>query len=324
MRLAIIKLSALGDIVHASFLPQIIKKEVENIEIDWFCEERFAEVLEHNPYINNVIRVRLKQEPFKELKRIISYKKYDKVIDLQGLIKSAIISKILGKSYGFDKNSIREKLASFFYDCKYFIPYEENVIVRNYKLVVNSLKLKYNKSYIEDKKPSLFYTKNDEQKIEKYIDKNKKNILIILGSSWQSKIYPKEKFANIVNKIDANFLLSWGNKKEEKDADFINNTTKATKLDKTNLNELKALISKTDLIIGADSGPTHFAWALNRPSITIYGPTPSSRNTYETDINLTVDCKKQIDANKLDKNDLCIKDIDENEIVLLAKRLLNG
>ncbi len=324
MRLAIIKLSALGDIVHASFLPQIIKEELKDIEIDWFCEERFAGVLEYNPYIDNIIKIRLKKEPLKELKKILKYKKYDKVVDLQGLIKSAIISKILGRSYGFDKNSIREKLASFIYDYRFYIPYEENIIIRNYKLIAKSLNINYSEDNIQDKQPSLFFDLKSQKNIEQYLRNDKKNILIILGSSWDSKVYPKEKYLNIVNSIDANFLLSWGNEKEERDADFISENSDAKKLRRTDLNALKALVSKMDLIIGGDSGPTHFAWALNRPSITIYGPTPSKRNSFKTDINLTIDCKKEIDANNLDKKDMCIRNIDEKKIIAMARRLLNG
>ena len=87
------------------------------------------------------------------------------------------------------------------------------------------------------------------------------------------------------------------------------------------LNELKALISKADLVIGGDSGPTHFAWAMNRPSITIFGPTPSKRNVLETKINKVIDCGKEIDPLKLDKKDYCIHTIDPEKIVKLAKGL---
>jgi len=90
------------------------------------------------------------------------------------------------------------------------------------------------------------------------------------------------------------------------------------------LNELKALIDSCDLVIGGDSGPTHMAWALNKPSITIFGPTPKDRNTFKTNINLTVDCEKKINPLKLDKNDLCIKNIDENKIIKLINELLYG
>jgi len=329
VRLAIIKLSALGDIVHASFLPQIIKKEYPHIIIDWFVEKRFSDILENNPYIDSIITVNLKDNKnniAKEIQKIYLYKKnnYDRVIDLQGLIKSASIAKILGNGCGFDKNSIREKLASFFYKKKFFIPYEQNVILRNYMLTCKCLNFKIDINSIKDKEKSLFYTNKNLNNISQHIAKNKKNILLVMGSSWESKVYPKEKYLSIIRQTDANFLLSWGSQKEKKDALFISKNSNAILLENMSLNELKALIDSCDLVIGGDSGPTHMAWALNKPSITIFGPTPKDRNTFKTNINLTVDCEKKINPLKLDKNDLCIKNIDENKIIKLINELLYG
>jgi heptosyltransferase-1 len=143
-----------------------------------------------------------------------------------------------------------------------------------------------------------------------------------LGSSWESKVYPKEKFVEIVNALDGNHLLVWGSLDEEGYAKYISEKTDAIVLPKMNFNELKALISKADLVIGGDSGPTHFAWAENRPSITIFGPTPSSRNILQTPINKIIDCGKKIDALNLDKKDFCIQNIEAAKIVTLAKELL--
>jgi heptosyltransferase-1 len=78
------------------------------------------------------------------------------------------------------------------------------------------------------------------------------------------------------------------------------------------------------VVVGPDSGPTHMAWAINKPSITIYGPTPFWRNSYETKINLTIDSKEEIDPKKLDKNSDCISKINPKDIANLTKRLLNG
>ncbi len=327
MRLAIVKLSALGDIVHASFLPQIIKNHKKNIMIDWFIEERFADVLENNPYIDNIIKVNLKNKKniLKEIKNIKKYKNsYDKTIDMQGLIKSSFVAKMLGNGCGFDKNSAREGLSSLFYKQSYSVPYEENVILRNYLLCCKCLDIEPNKRDIFNKDKSLYYTKESKNDIDNLIQKDKKNIMIVMGSSWDSKVYPKEKFLKVVNSINENFILTWGDEKEKLDADFVAKNSNAKVSLKLNLDGLKALVDSVDLVIGGDSGPVHMAWALNKHSITIFGPTPSQRNTLSTDINLTIDCKKKIDPKRLDKKDRCIKDIDENEITELAKRLLYG
>ena len=92
-------------------------------------------------------------------------------------------------------------------------------------------------------------------------------------------------------------------------------------MSRLDLNSLKALIARADLLIGNDTGPTHMAWALNKPSITLFGPTPVSR-VYQTDINKAVKSASLVNPYKLNKQDYSIKEIDENEIIQLAKDLL--
>ncbi len=333
MHIAIVKLSALGDIVHSMIVLQFIKKNIPNIKIDWITEEAFSQLLSNNPHIDNIKTLNLKSIKkqkkliINEFKKIKFYQKekYDLVIDLQGLIKSALVCKALGKScVGFDRNSTREALASYFYNKTFNIPYEENVIIRNLELVAKSLKFKYDKNEILYKEPFLFFKESDLNSVKRYINDKKRNILFMVGSSWESKVYPKERFVEIANSLDENILICWGNEKEKKAALFISENSKANVLPKLTINQLKALISLSDLVIGADSGPTHMAWALNRPSITIFGPTPSFRNTFQTPINITVDCGKIIDPKKLDKKDECIKNIDSSIIVREAEKLLYG
>jgi heptosyltransferase-1 len=315
MHIGIVKLSALGDIVHAMVVLQYIKKNIPNTTIDWFVEERFAGVLQNNPDIDTVHSVKLKNNKLgllKEYKKLKKLKSYDLVIDLQGLIKSALVSRILSKNViGFDKNSLRESLASCFYKKSFSISYETNVIVRNLTLV--SKALDFEMPDLQTKKPFLY----SKSKLN-----FKPSLLVCVGSSWDSKIYPKEQFIEIINALHVESFIAWGNENEKNSAEFISAKTDATVLPKLSLDELKSVLSNSSLVIGGDSGPTHMAWASNVPSITIFGPTPSQRNSLTTDINLTVDCEKNINANNLDKNDFCIQNINPEKIINLAKGLL--
>ena len=329
-RIAIIKLSAMGDIIHAMVALQYIKKQYPNLQIDWFVESAFAPILENNPDINQIIKLDLKsikkdkKEIINQIKLIKKYEKnsYDLVIDAQGLIKSAIVSFFLGKSrVGFSKNSTREKLASFFYTKKVDIAYDKNAIERNVKVLSQALNFEITKDDILNKKPFLFY-KNENEVIYEYLSKDKKNVLFVIGASWPSKMYSKEKFAKIINNLDENCLITWGNEAEKDIADFIANISKAKVLPKLDLNSLKAIMSKVDLVIGNDTGPTHMAWALNIPSITLFGNTPGYRNTYITNTNKIIESKSIVNPFKLDRNDFSIKEIDENEIINTAKGLL--
>ncbi|MCG3704408.1 lipopolysaccharide heptosyltransferase I [Aliarcobacter butzleri] len=329
-RIAIIKLSAMGDIIHAMVALQYIKKQYPNLQIDWFVESAFAPILENNPDINEIIKLDLKsikkdkKEILNQIKLIKKYEKnsYDLVIDAQGLIKSAIVSFFLGKNrVGFSKNSTREKLASFFYTKKVDIAYDKNAIERNVKVLSQALNFEITKDDILNKKPFLFY-KNENEVIYEYLSKDKKNVLFVIGASWPSKMYSKEKFAKIINNLDENCLITWGNEAEKDIADFIANISKAKVLPKLDLNSLKAIMSKVDLVIGNDTGPTHMAWALNISSITLFGNTPGYRNTYITNTNKIIESKSIVNPFKLDRNDFSIKEIDENEIINTAKGLL--
>lgn len=329
-RIAIIKLSAMGDIIHAMVALQYIKREYPNLQIDWFVETAFAPILENNPDINEIIKLDLKsikkdkKEIINQIKLIKKYKKnsYDLVIDAQGLIKSAIVSFFLGKNrVGFSKNSTREKLASFFYTKRVDITYDKNAIERNVKVLSQALNFEITKDDILNKKPFLFY-KNENEVIYEYLSKDKKNLLFVIGASWPSKMYSKEKFAKIINNLDENCLITWGNEAEKDIADFIVNISKAKVLPKLDLNSLKAIMSKVDLVIGNDTGPTHMAWALNISSITLFGNTPGYRNTYITNTNKIIESKSIVNPFKLDRNDFSIKEIDENEIINTAKGLL--
>ena len=330
-KIAIVKLSAMGDIIHAMVVLQYIKKQFPTIQIDWIVESSFAQVLENNPDINNVYTVNLKAlkkdkwSIFQQIKQIKEYSKnnYDLVIDAQGLLKSSIVSKLLGKTVaGFDKDSIRESIASVFYKQKIEIAYESNAIDRNVKVCSSALGFEISKEDILNKEAFLFF-KDEDSVINDYLSNDKKNVVFVIGASWPSKMYSKEKFAKIVQSLNCNCMIVWGSDEENTIARFIQSNSDAKVLPKINLNTLKALMSKSDLVIGNDTGPTHMAWALNIPSITLFGNTPGYRNTYITDTNRVIESNTHVNPCKLDKNDFSITQIDEEEISQMAKELLN-
>jgi len=324
MKIAIIKLSALGDIIHSAFVLQFIKHYIPDAKIDWIVEEGFASILEYNPHIDNIKTVNLKsikKSPlniFKEIRKIREYAKanYDVVIDLQGLIKSAITAKLLGSNViGYDRKSIRESLASVFYTKSFHVPYDENTIDRYRILTSKALDIEISKDAVLKKEPYLFYAKEDLKK--------RADVIFIVGSTWQSRIYPKEKLVTIAKALDANILIPFGNADELQDANFIaSRCDNVEVLPKIDLNELKAIISNAKLLIGNDTGPSYIAWANNIPSIILFGPTPPTR-IYETKISKVLKSTSHVNHYKLDKNDFSISQIQEEEIIKIAKELLD-
>jgi heptosyltransferase I len=330
MRIAIVKLSAMGDIVHAMIVLQYIKRFNQKITIDWIVEESFKDLLKFNPHINKLHLVNIKDAKmnksilalFKELNKLRHHDHYDLVIDMQGLIKSAIISKLLPSKQivGFDKFSTRERLASNFYNKRLHCSYETNVILRNLALIEFALGFSVDKQQIYNKVPYIF---SNIKELNFSNTKSKTNILLIPGASHPSKRYPAESLAKLVHLLDANYYILWGSSDEELLAKEIKKLAPdVTICQKLSIEKLASLISKLDLVIGSDTGPTHIAWALNIPSITIYGPTPGYRNTYETNINRIIESESKVNPKKINKSDYSIKDIDVEKIVELANELL--
>ena len=332
MRIAIVRLSAMGDIVHSAIVLQFIKKEFLDSSIDWIVEKSMAEVLKYNPDIDNIIEVELKKfkktkkisDLFSQIKLIKSLPKYDYIIDMQGLLKSAIVTKLMnGENYGYDKYSIRESIASYLYKHKIHMPYDSNTIDRNMGLISDIFSLNLGSKDVYKKKPFLFY-KDENKIIYDYLKKDKKNIIFVIGSTWASRNYPKEKFVEIANKLKENILVVWGNEEEKINGKYIEkNSEYASLVPRTDLNTLKALIGQCDLLIGNDTGPTHMAWGMNKASITIFGPTPISR-VYITEINKVIKSPSIVDPYKLNKQDFSIKEINSDEICKISTNLLNG
>jgi len=330
LKIAIVRLSAMGDIIHSAIVLQFIKNIYPEVKIDWIVEKSMSAILKNNNDIDETIEVELKKfkktkklsDLFEQIKIIKSLPKYDYIIDMQGLLKSALITKFMkGEVYGFDKDSIRESIASFFYKHKINMPYDANTIDRNVQVVSKSLNLGVTSTNIYEKKPFLFY-KDENQIIYNYLKKDKKNIIFVIGSTWTSRNYPKEKFVEVANELKENILVIWGSEQEKIDGEYIEqNSEFATLVPRTDLNTLKALVGQCDLLIGNDTGPTHMAWAMNVPSITIFGPTPVSR-VYVTDINKVIKSSSKVDPYKLNKKDFSIKEIESKDIVNMARELI--
>lgn len=330
MKIAIVKLSALGDIIHAMVVLQFIKKYNKDIKIDWIVEESYEELLELHPDINKVHVVNIKKAKKKrslylllnELRRVRKFGSYDLVIDLQGLIKSALIARMISsnKTFGFDKYSARESLAANFYNQTFNFDYDKNIVERNIALISFALEIPIIEENIQKKIPFLF---SNRTYFFKTLSTFKKNILLIPGASFKSKCYPVEKFAEVAREIDANFLIIWGNQKEKIMADKIKVLSpKVIICEKLSLDALISLISQVDLVLGPDTGPTHMAWALNKSSITLFGSTPGHRNSYITTNNRIIESNSEVNPNKIDKNDYSIEDIDVQEIVQVYEDLL--
>ncbi|RVY55879.1 lipopolysaccharide heptosyltransferase I [Helicobacter pylori] len=324
MKIAIVRLSALGDIIVSAVFLAAIKECLPNAQIEWFVDERFGAILEHSPYIDKLHPIALKSalttfnplKIFKLFKSLRAYE-YDIIIDMQGLVKSALITQTLKapKKVGFDCTSAREGLSAFFYSQKVSIAYDEPILKRNFTLLSHALNLP--KKEISEGLSSRFkvFSYQDSPKIDALnLNKNKLKILFVLETSKINKTYPIERFKDLALMLE-NFqiCLLWHANEDKANALYgaLKNQRDVLLLPKLTLNEVKALLFKMDLIIGGDTGITHLAWALQKPSITLYGNTPMERFKLESPINVSLTGNSNANYHK---KDFSIQNIDPKKI----------
>ena len=324
-KIAIVRLSALGDIVNSAVVLQFIKEHYTEAEIDWITEEAFASILHNHPLLNQVHTVNIKSikksKSIKEFRALLTklrnLPQYDIIIDMQGLLKSAIVARLIGpNTYGFDKNSTREGVAALLYKKSASIAYEENIVKRNAVVVSSALSFEIDDTMLQSKS-AVFPISEEFQ-----LSSDKAQVAFVIGASWQSKIYPKELLLEVINALKVDAHIIWGSDIEREDALWLAARSEYAQLaPKLLLNSLVSYISAMDLLIGNDTGPTHMAWAQNIPSITLFGPT-NSRMIYQTPQNIAIESPSEVNILKINREDFSIKEIDPQVIITQAKELL--
>lgn len=305
MKIAIVRLSAIGDIVFSLVAAALIKQKFADADITWIVDERFVEVVEDTPFVDDIVALKLK--PFgvsgliEAANKLKNLGEFDMVLDLQGLFKSAVVTSFLRsqKKVGYSYKSAREGVASFFYTHKCVSPYQKNIVERYIDLLNSAFGGGFSLDDVY-KKPKLLGYKKQNQKTAQ----NKKNILINMSASKPNKIYPQGRMQEVIAAFeDENIIMLDGSVQ-------------------MGLDEIKAIVDSCDLVIGGDTGITHMAWAMNVPSVTIFGATPHERNAFATDKNVMIGAKDGVNASKLDYDDFSIATIEPVRIIEAARGLL--
>ncbi len=332
MKIAIVRLSALGDIIVSAVFLAMIKERFIHAQIEWFVDERFSAILEYSPYIDKLHPIALKStlksfnplKIFKLFKSLRAYE-YDIIIDMQGLIKSALITQCLKapKKVGFDYASAREGLSALFYSQKVSIAYDEPILKRNFTLISQALNLpKKEISQSLNSRSKVFSYQDSLQINALNLNENKPKILFVLETSKINKTYPIERFKELALMLESVQICLLWHADEKKAAalyDALKNQCDILLLPKLTLNEVKALLFRMDLIIGGDTGITHLAWALQKPSITLYGNTPMERFKLESPINVSLTSNANANYHK---KDFSIQNIEPKRIKECVLNLL--
>src|SRR5438445_2245059 len=246
--LLVIRLSAFGDVIHT--IPAVAALRA-HYEIEWAVRVAFREL------VPSVSGVRPIAPSLKNLRG------HDVVVDFQGLIKSAVLARLSGARdrYGFARDFIREKPASWFINHHVAIDPARHVVEWNLQLA-------------RALAPDLTMPKVDFSRFAADGPRGFEGRIVLLPSAGRpEKEWPIEHFRELARRLGPKALVVWGPSERERAA-----ATGAELAPPTNLRELARVLRDASVVIGGDTGPLHLAAALGTRVIGLYGPTNPARN----------------------------------------------
>lgn len=294
-RFLVIRLSSIGDIVHALPAVTALAEAYPQAAIDWAVERRHAQLLEGNLHVHRVIQFDTlgwrksltSRETIAAVRRGVAALReahYDAAVDFQGLYKSAVIAWLsrAQERLGFAESWLREPAAGAFYTGRVKPHEQSHVIERNLALVEHLGVPPIDRARWQFPVPE---NAVDEEYVAGQLTKYdiKDFIIINSGGGWQSKCWAPESYAALMRELTNDFagdLLLTGSPEEES---LITRTLRDSgspraKYFPSNITQFIALARRAKLFIGGDTGPLHLAAAVGTPVVGIYGPTDPARN----------------------------------------------
>lgn len=280
MRVLLVKMSSLGDVVHT--LPAVTDAAacVPGIRFDWVVEEAFAEIPAWHPAVDKVIPIALRRwrkhplrdfsgPEWRDCRNQMRRNHYDAVIDAQGLIKSALVSRLVkAPVYGLDKHSARERIASTAYHHRIPVPRDMHAVERTRTLFARALNYR------------LPASRGDYGVREQLMgDRSPRSggLLFFHGTARAEKLWPEEHWIELARLAGAEgypVWLPWGSEEEKARAERIaGGCDSANVLPRLDLMGIAGLLLEANGAVAVDTGLGHLAAALDVPTVSLYGPT---------------------------------------------------
>ena len=283
-RILVIRLGAMGDVIHALPAVSALARALPQAQIDWIIEPRWAEVLEGNPYLNAVLPLplnALRKEPFKagswraarELIAKLRATRYDLAVDLQGLIKSASLARVTGcqRRVGFETSALREPFAARFYTEQVVVS-GEHVVDKNLSAVRNLIGRADGAAEfpLPEGEYSASLPEGDF-------------VLTTPVAGWGSKQWPSRHYAQLAGLIQGGMGMPLVLDCAPNDVSYAREIARTAPdgsvvVHTSTIQQLIGATRRARAVVGVDSGPLHLAAALNKSGVAVFGPTDPARN----------------------------------------------
>ncbi|PIJ49662.1 lipopolysaccharide heptosyltransferase 1 [Erwinia sp. OLTSP20] len=282
MKVLIVKTSSMGDVLHT--LPALTDAmhAIKAIRFDWVVEENFSQIPGWHPAVERVLPVAIRRwrknwfgsqtrEERVQFKRTLQLHNYDRIIDAQGLIKSAALVTRLakGEKHGQDSRSARESFASWWYDKRHQVDKQQHAVERMRELFAKSLG--YEKpATMGDYAIARHFLHNLPADANRYL-------VFLHATTRDSKHWPESHWRALIAQLADSGLkikLPWGAPHEYQRAlRLAEGFEYAEVLPKMTLEQVAQNLAGARAVVSVDTGLSHLTAALDRPNITLYGPT---------------------------------------------------
>ena len=292
-KILIVRLSALGDIVHALPVLASLKRAWPHVEVDWLVEERYAPILALARPLHRRIIVRAstsRELPDADLfggplgyvraAMFLRAQRYDAALDLQGLIKSAVWARLSGarRVIGFDRAHLREPLAAALYS-ETVVPADAPHVIQKNLSILSALEVPAGPVEL----PLAPAFSADTTTTTGAAGGRGRYIVLNPGAAWPNKRWPPERFGALAealrDRTGLPSLVTWGpSERALADAIVVASRGAATPAPATSVADLAVLLRDAALVVSGDTGPLHIAAAMGAPLLGLYGPTWPERN----------------------------------------------
>lgn len=267
-----IKTSSLGDVVHNMPAVCEARRHLPHARIRWLVEEGYAPLVRLHPAVDEVIPVAVRRwrravfarATWSELGRAIRQlrdREHDAIVDTQGLLRTGVMARFArGQRHGYDSASIREPLASLFYDMRHAVSRELHAIERNRRLAGEVL------GYTPEGGPD-YGLSAAPRRADGYA-------VLLHGSARPEKEWPSESWVAVAEAVRAGGLrvvLPWGTPRERDRSHALARQIDGAEVPQRQpLDAVAHLLARATLVVGLDTGLLHLAAALGVPLVGLF------------------------------------------------------